>query len=103
MSDQGNEEDELPTPAEIRQLFGATTSIKAQLKKARDYTMVKIDHVRIGKAYEIKGEKEAVFFVNALVLNPVSAVPMGMGFKATPTEYLPYTIDLALLGKEFTF
>lgn len=93
----------LPTPEQIRDLFGSTVGIKTQLKRAKDYTNLKVDHIKIGKAYVIKDTKDEVFFVNAIVLNPQSAVPMGMGFKATPSDYLPFTIDLALLGKEFVF
>lgn len=98
-----NEQNETEEVRDLRGLFPAGTRLKVQLKAAKEYTNQDVSRFKVGKAYEVKNSPGRAFLINAIALNPMSAVPMGMGFLATETDFIPYTINLCELGKEFFF
>jgi hypothetical protein len=95
-----NEEDVL----DVRGMFVASTRLKAMLQKAKAYTDLDVSKFKLGKCYHLKADVNKAMLINAIVLNPQSAVPMAMGFLATVHENsqdcIPHVIDLAYLGKE---
>lgn len=94
---------------DVRGMFPPGSRLKAQLMKAKEYTDLDVSKIKVGKCYFLKGENNQAMLVNAIVLNPQSAVPMALGFLATVFErtdgpgsahFMPYSTDLATLGKE---
>jgi hypothetical protein len=97
---------------DVRGMFSITSQLKAQLKKAKALTELDISKFKIGKAYYLNGYDDQAMLINAIVLNPQSALPMAMGFLASVTprsegpgssQFQPYTTDLSNLGKECYF
>ncbi|MCY1468698.1 hypothetical protein D9M68_18810 [compost metagenome] len=94
---------------DVRGMFTPGSRLKAQLMKAKEYTNLDVSKYKVGKCYHLKGDDTQAMLINAIVLNPVSAVPMAMGFLATVLErsdgpgsahFMQYSTDLANLGKE---
>lgn len=100
MSEETRDDD---TVENVSGLFSPQIAIKAQLKKAKDYTDLDVSKFKTGKAYRIKGERQQAMLINAIVLNPTSAVPMAMGFLATPDSFMPYSTNLANLEPSEVF
>ena len=98
-----SEQHENEEARDLRGLFPSGTRLKVQLKNAKLYTEQDTSRFKIGKAYVVNNSPGRAFLINAIALNPMSAVPMGMGFLATETDFIPYTINLCELGKEFFF